>query len=282
MDYSQCHRSQLYYSGSERKIGVIVDGEEWILKFQYKDEFGSRFNHISEHLGSEIFRMLGIESQTTALGTYKGEQVVACKNFITNGYQFVPFNDVGESTLETNKEQFQYSYDDIMEMLNLNKKITDLEGTVDRFWDMYIIDALLGNFDRHGGNWGFLKNDNKYILAPVFDNGSSLFPQMTDEGMMLKIMDSEELTDERVYRFPTSQIKLHGRKSSYHDVISSLEFTECNEALERIYPRTRMDKINDLVNGIDQITDVHKRFYIHMIERRFEKILEEPYEKLIG
>ena len=27
---------------------------------------------------------------------------------------------------------------------------------------MYIIDALIGNFDRHGNNWGFIKSNNKY------------------------------------------------------------------------------------------------------------------------
>ena len=34
------------------------------------------------------------------------------------------------------------------------------------------MDALLGNFDRHGANWGFIKEDNKYTIAPIFDNGS--------------------------------------------------------------------------------------------------------------
>ncbi len=26
------------------------------------------------------------------------------------------------------------------------------------FWDMFIVDALIGNWDRHNGNWGFLYN----------------------------------------------------------------------------------------------------------------------------
>ncbi|TCU66892.1 hypothetical protein EV204_1132 [Tissierella praeacuta] len=26
----------------------------------------------------------------------------------------------------------------------------------DFFWDMFIADAFLGNFDRHNGNWGIL------------------------------------------------------------------------------------------------------------------------------
>ena len=24
----------------------------------------------------------------------------------------------------------------------------------ERFWDMFVVDSLVGNFDRHNGNWG--------------------------------------------------------------------------------------------------------------------------------
>ena len=67
-------------------------------------------------------------------------------------------------------------------MLRENMKSTNVEETIDRFWDMFIVDALIGNFDRHGGNWGFIKKDNQYRIAPVYDNGSSLYPKLnTDE-----------------------------------------------------------------------------------------------------
>lgn len=82
------------------------------------------------------------------------------------------------------------------------------------------MDALLGNFDRHGANWGFIKEDNKYTIAPIFDNGSCLFPNLVDEEEMKEIM-----------KFPTFQVKLNGRKSSYFEVINSLQFEECNETL---------------------------------------------------
>ena len=282
MDFSDYPKINSFYSGSEKKIGIRIDNVEWILKFQYKDELGFRFNHISEHLGSTIFNMIGIEAQQTELGTYKGEEVVACKNFIPAGFKFVPFNDVGESTLETDKDRFQYSYEDIETMLAINRKITDLDTTTERFWDIYIVDALLGNFDRHGGNWGFLKNEDGYYNAPVFDNGSCLFPQMTDEDTMRKIIDSKELTEERVFKFPTSQIKLDGRKSSYHDVISSLRFPECNDALIRICPRIDLDNIHELIDRIESISEIHKEFYMHMISCRYNMILLESFERLMG
>ena len=158
MDYSHFPKADTFYAGSEKKIGIRINNEEWILKFQYRDSTKIRFNHVSEYIGSHIFGLLGFDVQHTELGHYKGEQVVACRNFIPEGYAFVPFNDVGESTLEQDKERFQYSYEDIMEMLRLNSKITDLDSTVETFWDIYIVDAFLGNFDRHGSNWGFLKH----------------------------------------------------------------------------------------------------------------------------
>ena len=60
------------------------------------------------------------------------------------------------------------------------------------------MDALLGNFDRHGANWGFIKEDNKYTIAPIFDNGSCLFPNLVDEEEMKEIMKSEVEKDLQV------------------------------------------------------------------------------------
>lgn len=282
MDFSNYEVSNTYFGGSEKKIGLIISGSEYMIKFQKQTEFGKRNNHISEYIGSHIFELLGFNVQETYLGTYKGEQVVACKNFIEDGYQFVPFNDVGESTLDQDKERYQYSYTDIMKMLRDNSKLTNVDETIAVFWQLFIVDALLGNFDRHGANWGFLKKDNKYTLAPIFDNGSSLFPAMTDEDEMKEIMGSQEETDKRIFTFPTSQIKLQGKKSSYYDVIHSLEFEECNKALANVYKRISIEKINEFIdNDVMFITDLQKEFYKHMIKNRFEKIIEASFENLI-
>lgn len=280
MDYSKYKPTDTYYSGSEKKIGIKIDSSEYMLKFQKKTAFGLRFNHISEYLGSHIFELLGFDVQQTYLGTYKGEEVVACKNFVTDATQFVPFNDVGESTLDQDKETYQYDYEDIMQMLHDNSKLTDVNETIAMFWKMYIVDAFIGNFDRHGANWGFIKQNNKYRLAPVFDNGSCLFPQLIDEDEMRNIIDSEPETDKRVYQFPTSQIKLNGNKSSYYEVISSLSFKECNDALRAVVSKIDMNKINSLIDGTEFISDTHKAFYKHMLKARYEKILKSSYDAL--
>jgi len=281
-DFSNYPLSNRHYGGSEKKIGILIDDFPYMLKFQKNTPFGLRFNHISEYLGSHIFELLGFDVHRTFLGVYQGQNVVACKDFVINGYQFVPFNDVGESTIEEDKERYQYTYEDIVELLENNKKLTNVEETIASFFEIFIVDALLGNFDRHGANWGFLKKNNKYKLAPVFDNGSCLFPQTIDENEMAFIIHNEEEINKRVYKFPTSQIKLRGNKSSYFEVISSLEFEECNRALLKIYPRINLSEIFDLINNIESLSELHKKFYRSMIEQRFKKIIEFSYLKLRG
>lgn len=280
IDFSEYELNGKYYGGSERKEGISVDGENYMIKFQKHTAFGKRNNHVSEFIGSHIFEICGFETHKTYLGYRHGEEVVACKDFNVQGKQFVPFNDVGESTLDQDKETYQYDYEDIMEMLRDNSKLTNVQETISMFWRIYIMDALLGNFDRHGANWGFLKEDNKYTIAPIFDNGSCLFPNLVDEAEMEEIMKSEVETDKRIYKFPTSQIKLNGRKSSYFEVINSLQFEECNEALRYVVAKLDMNKAEKLINETPLISETQRLFYKHILTARYDKILLSSFEKL--
>lgn len=280
IDFSNYELNGKYYGGSERKDAITLDGEDYMIKYQKHTAFGKRNNHISEFLGSHIFELCGFSAHKTYLGYRNGEQVVACKDFNSEGKQFVPFNDVGESTLDQDKENYQYDYKDIMMMLHDNSKLTDVQETISMFWRIFIMDAFLGNFDRHGANWGFIKANNKYSLAPVFDNGSCLFPNLVDEDDMKKVMESEEETNKRIYEFPTSQVKLNGKKSSYYEVINSLQFPECNEALCYVMDHLDMPKIERLIDDTPLISETQKQFYKHILWARYKKILVESYDKL--
>lgn len=52
---------------------------------------------------------------------------------------------------------------------------------------MFVFDALICNVDRHLGNFGFLVDNktNKIIgLAPIFDNGNSLFYNLNEKQLV--------------------------------------------------------------------------------------------------
>ena len=280
LDYSNYPDGGRFYSGAERKKSILINGNAYLVKFPKNSRDGLRFNHVSEFLGSHIFSMLGIETQETQLGLYNGENVVIIKDFLAENEVFVPFNGVGDSSLEQDKEKYQYSYEDIIGMLKDNVKLTNIKQTVDLFWDMFIVDALIANFDRHGSNWGFIKKDNKYRLSPIFDNGSSLFPQLNTDVKIETVLGDQAEIERRIYKFPTSQVKYQGKKSSYYEIISSLTFEECNNALVRITERVDLNKFNKLIDSVEDISDTRRKFYKTILKQRFEKILLESYNKL--
>lgn len=279
-DYSMYERTPVLFSGAEKKFEIIIGGHRYIVKFQKNSEVGLTFSHVSEYLGSHIFQSIGIPVQETFLGTYDGKNVVVMKNFLEPGDALVAFNGVGESSLERDKELYQYTYEDITDMLRENMKSTNVEETVKRFWDMFIVDALIGNFDRHGGNWGFIKRDNQYRIAPVYDNGLSLYPKLNTDEKLKDVLAFEEEINQRIYKFPTSHIKVKNRKSSYFEVISSLQFEACNDALRRVVPRIDLGRINTIIDEIEGISEVRKYFYKVMLQQRYEKILMHAYRAL--
>ena len=279
-DYSKYEKTPVMFSGAEKKFEIIIDEHRYIVKFQKNSEVGLTYNYVSEYLGSHIFQNIGIPVQETFLGTYDGKNVVVMKNFLESEDTLVAFNGVGESSLERDKELYQYTYEDITAMLMENMKSTNVTETIERFWDMFIVDALIGNFDRHGGNWGFIKRNNQYRIAPVYDNGSSLYPKLNTDEKIAEVLASQEEIDKRIYQFPTSHIKVKNKKSSYFEVISSLQFEACNEALRRIVPRIDLEHINRIVDEIEEISELRKQFYKTMLQQRYEKILMYSYRKL--
>ena len=281
-DYSRYPDGNRYYSGAERKKSILINEKPYLVKFRKNSREGLRYNHVSEYLGSHIFALLGFETQETFLGIYKGENVVVIQDFLGEDEVFVPFNGVGDSSLEQDKEKYQYSYEDIIEMLQDNVKLTDVEQTIDLFWDMFVIDALIANFDRHGSNWGFIKKDNKYRLSPIFDNGSSLFPQLNTDEKIAAVLENQEEIDMRIYKFPTSQVKYKGKKSSYYEIISSLAFEECNNALIRVVERIDFDKIHKLIDSVENISEKRREFYKTILEQRYKKILIKSYNDLMS
>ena len=151
----------------------------------------------------------------------------------------------------------------------------------ERFWDMFIVDALIGNWDRHNGNWGFLYNTNtdEVTLAPVFDCGSSLYPQ-ADEDMMREILKNKSELNHRVFDIPLSAITYNGKKINYFKFISSGKFEDCNKALIKITERIDMNKVFEIIDNTETITETQNTFYKTMLSERKKHILDFSLGKI--
>ena len=153
------------------------------------------------------------------------------------------------------------------------QQFLDPSIVLNRFWEMFVVDAFLGNFDRHNGNWGFLVDDatGQVSLAPVYDCGSCLLPQ-ADETIMRKVLESEAELDARIYTFPNSMLKQDGRKIVYHDFLKTATDPNLKSALARLLPCIHALDIPALISETPYLTDLQRGFYTRYLTARREKV----------
>lgn len=280
IDFTNCPENRLlmYGGGNGKKKGIIYEGETYMLKFpstvrnSLEPEYSN--SSISEYISCHIFESVGIETQKTILGTFNNKIVVACKDFTVNGFDLKDFASLKNTIIYSSENGYGTELDDILDTIQ-TQEVISAKLLEEYFWDMFIVDALIGNFDRHNGNWGFLinKSEGSIRLAPVYDCGSCLYPKLSEAGMK-KILMSEEEINERIYVFPTSAIKYDNKKINYFEFLNTTDNTACLKALNRIHPRIDMDKINLIIENTPFISGIQKEFYRTMLAHRKAKILD--------
>lgn len=60
-----------------------------------------------------------------------------------------------------------------------------------------------------------------------------------------------------------------------------MENKDCNDAIRRVFERIKIDNIYELIENMEEISDIRKNFYKKIIEIRYE-ILKEVYEKIVN
>jgi len=162
-----------------------------------------------------------------------------------------------------------------------NYLIDDRAKTIDRFWDMFVIDALIANTDRHNSNWGFMEDliTHELKVAPIYDCGSSLFPLLSDEeiGELLKSEVDFKNPIHNVY----SCLKVNNKRINYFTFLSDMQHDRCNAAVLRMYPSIDMENVLGIVNGINCISDDRRKFYCEALQFRYEKMLTPVYQRLV-
>lgn len=122
----------------------------------------------SEHICCEILKGLGFDVQETLLGFITDKNgvnkpVVACRNFVPEGYSLIDFRAMEDALLIDRKAGKIPRITDIYEIMGKENAYFSKETGViamQKYWDTFILDAMLGNFDRHANNWAYLiKND---------------------------------------------------------------------------------------------------------------------------
>lgn len=215
IDFTDAPKLKKGYGGANgNKISILLNGSRWMLKFPSISERSPELHYtkgcISEYIGSHIFQSTGISAQDTLLGTYfingSEKTVVACRDFVEPGFELQDFASLKNQMVDSARSGYGTELKDILETFNV-QDVIDPEELENHFWNMFIVDSLIGNWDRHNGNWGFLYDSTHDALsiAPVYDCGSSLFPE-AGKAMQKDILHNKQALHRRLYSIPTSSI----------------------------------------------------------------------------
>jgi hypothetical protein len=292
IDFTSCevNKFRAYGGANGNKINILYDGNSYMLKFPPVPSRNKAMSYtngcVSEYLACHIFASLGFKTQETLLGTYtdsrgKEKAVVACRDFAEGGKRLIEFAHLKNTCISSEQNGYGKELSTILQAID-EQALLPPDKLRDFFWDMFIADALLGNFDRHNGNWGVLVDEPAKTaeIAPIYDCGSCLYPQLAAKDMEAVLSDEDEI-NRRVYVFPTSSIEEDGKKISYFEFISSLKNPGCTAALKRVSGRIDMEKIRMIVDKTQTLLPVQKEFYTAIISERKAKILDYSMEQLL-
>ena len=272
------HRKKSYGGANGNKLSIVFNNELYMLKLPshaIKNPNMSYVNScVSEYLGCHIFNLLGVEAQKTILGYYEYNNIkriaVCCMDFEKYGFKLIDFASVKNQIIDSKSNGYGTDIDDILETIE-KQTLIDPIILKEHFFNVFVIDAFIGNWDRHNGNWGFLYNQetDSIKIAPIFDCGSCLFPQM-DELLIERVLNNNSEFNARIYDYPTSSILKNGKRINYYNFINSHEYKECDKAINRLKSKVDLNSINNLINEIPCISNNQKEFLILILKKKYE------------
>ena len=252
VDFTNSIEKVCEYGGSEKKKKIIYNGEVYLLKFpdpiREKNMPLSYINNVfSEYIGCKIFESVNIPVQKVILGIYNEKQekevkqkvVVACKDFTNEKQKLIEFSSLANSITDVDKK-FTTKIEDIYEVFNNLNYDFDKKLMIENFWNMFVVDTLIGNTDRHLSNFGVIDDGEALKFAPVYDCGSALHPLLTDEKINYLLNNESEFKNVAYSIYPVYTYE--NKKITYSEFYAK-DIPDLNDALLRIYPRIDMNKI---------------------------------------
>lgn len=167
--YGSSLRSSLRSSPEFTTDGMLpkcwrrINGKVFLYKGGTKGASNTGFEPYSEFYAAQVAQVLGINAIPYGLSQWKGELCSTCELFTSKDISYLP---VGRVVTKGGMAAVSTYYDQLGPQF------------VSALNDMFLLDAVICNVDRHFGNFGFLIDNHTNQItapAPLFDHGNSLF-----------------------------------------------------------------------------------------------------------
>ena len=167
--------------------GKPDDNTNWLFKHP-RPNTGE---HWAEKIASEIASVMGITHAKVELAQFQGERGSVTESFARGGRVLHHGNQMLEVTVDgynPNQKFRQSSHTlaniwKVMDAIFLDPESAKQAKLI--IAEYTVLDALIGNTDRHHENWGILRrragDEGRDFVAPSYDHASSLGRELRDE-----------------------------------------------------------------------------------------------------
>jgi hypothetical protein len=161
---------------------------EWLFKFPQPNTG----QHWAEKIAAEVAACMDILHGVVELAVFQSTRGSATESFARDGRELFHGNQILAGKVhgyDPAKEFHQCDHTLANIFLGLERTFTKPEGAHRAkvmLADYLVLDAVIGNTDRHHENWGIMRKQVgdrwQGLVAPTFDHASSLGRELLDEG----------------------------------------------------------------------------------------------------
>lgn len=153
----------------------------------------------AEKIAAELCNLLGLPHANYELATFNGENGIISLCFLPKGGILALGNEILTPIIpnypQDCKDLSQHTIDNISKAMgntSLNLPIDwtppeKISQVIETFVGYLLLDAWIGNTDRHHENWAFISLGEKIYLAPTYDHASSMGRELSDEKRHFKL-----------------------------------------------------------------------------------------------
>jgi hypothetical protein len=261
------------------KLGRVGTGENW-----------------SEKVAAELCELLGLPHAIYELASWKGQAGTVTANVVPAGARLVLGNELLASFKPDypGTERFRQRQHTVRRVLaalstkgfqvplNTRAEVT-LTSPVDFFTGYIMLDAWIGNTDRHHENWGLVLLDSGAVhLAPTFDHASSLGRELTDAARLerLNTADNRRSVSTYISKSASALYRTENERRPLSTMDAFLEFAKLRSA-GADYWLGRLSRVTDA--EINRIIDKVPAEFMSDPARQFARtILQRNRETLIA
>ena len=235
--------------GMLQKGWIIENGKRILVKGTYTSSKEEPFN---EWLASQISKRLGFNYCNYFVEwTDKTKLISKCENFVSEDEEIISAYDVFKSEKKPNNINDYEFYIQVLEKHNVPNARKNVE-------DMFILDYLMLNTDRHLKNFGVIRNVNtlEWVrTTPIFDTGQS--------------MECDKYLDEINFSYGTGKFFTNTNKN-YEDILKVIGKNIVNIDIH---------KLDGLCEEYHSLLEKYKD-KLDMSDKRIEKLVNGLQERI--